>query len=155
MRKTSILRKIAGSMLLPAALAMALSVAACQVKFVADYDEVFDEEITTAQMDTDALLSAIASDPAQPYSSFASDYATVNTDLDALQLRAGIYDNNREEIDMVAILKRSFAEFQQSHASGRTMQAQVAEFELAGLNKEFARLMKLELLKKSGPGAGG
>jgi hypothetical protein len=133
---------------------MVLSLGGCQVKFVADYDEVFDEEIATAQMDTDALLSAIASDPAQPYSSFASDYATVNTDLDALQLRAGVYDNNQEEIDMVSILKRSLAEFQQSHASGRPIKAQVAAFELAGLNKEFARLMKLELLKKSGQRGG-
>ena len=86
--KTSIPRKIAAFTPCCTALALALCTAACQVKFVADYDEVFDEEITTAQMDTDALLTAIASDPAQPYSNFASDYATVNTDLDALQLRS-------------------------------------------------------------------
>jgi hypothetical protein len=132
----------------------ALSLGGCQVSFVTDYDDVFDQELTGTQKDVDALLSGIERAPTRPYASFATQYATVGTDMDALALRAKVHQDNVATVNSVKQLQESFAEFQTLHAA-KPVSPTFVKIKLDELNGQFAILMSQEVLKKSGQGKGG
>jgi hypothetical protein len=125
----------------------------CQISLVAGYDDTFDQEITTAQKDVDTLMSNIAANPTQPYSSFQAGYATVETDMDAMSVRAASLSNNTDTIASLNKLEHTFSEFQTEHSQASAaapMNKAHATDELAIMNTEFEILMRQELAKKSG-----
>ncbi len=130
---------------------LAAGVGACQVQFVSSYDDVFDREVSATQMDVDALMNRIASDPGAPYVSFSADYAKIGTDFDALTVRAGVLTHNVDTQNSVASLRHTFTEFQAEHANPATpVNAAHVRGELGILNHEFQILMAQEMAKKSG-----
>lgn len=130
---------------------MGTALVGCQIEFVSAYDDVFDKQVSASQMDVDALMNKIAAKPAQPYASFATDYAKIETDFDAIELRAGISIQNSDTQHSVTKLRHTFDEFQSSHSnSAAPMNAEFTRRELTTLNTEFQILMAQEMAKKSG-----
>jgi hypothetical protein len=143
---------------------MVVTLAACQVVLVSDYDEMFDQELTSTQKDVGALLTKIGSktNPANPlqtgetYAANADAYQKVDTDLSALAVRAAAHRNNAEAVDSVQRLTRTFAAFESEHKASAADPAaplpsiQHVKNELNIMNGDFKILMAQELLKKSG-----
>jgi hypothetical protein len=143
---------------------MVLALAACQVVLVSDYDEMFDQELTSTQKDVAALLTKIGSkpNPANPlqtgetYAADADAYQKIGIDLSALAVRAAAHRNNAETVDSVQRLTRTFSAFEAEHKASLANPAaplpsiQHVKDELNIINGDFKILMAQELLKKSG-----
>lgn len=132
--------------------ALTLSLAACQVAFVAAYDETLDQQITTAQKDVDTLLTKIAQDTKQPYASFAADYTQAKTDLDAMEVRAEGQPNNSDTVNSAKVIQTTFGTFQEKHSQSTPEQPLSPSFvqgQLIILNHQFAILIRQELIKKT------
>jgi hypothetical protein len=127
-----------------------LTLTTCQVSFVSAYDQTFDTEITSTQKDVDALMLKIAATPTAPYPTLAPDDTKIQTDFDALDIRAAIHTNDNDTINSLARLKHTFAEFQSEQATPQIPPSPThVRDELAILNHEFQILMAQELAKKT------
>jgi len=130
----------------------------CQVTFVTPYDAIFDQQVTTAQTDMDALLTQIATSPAADdaktsdvtYTAVSGAYAHIANDLDAMALRAASHPDNGATTSAVAKIRHSFDLLRAQHAADGMMRVGHAEDERDQLNHDFQILMAQELAKQRG-----
>ena len=132
----------------PALLALTFLATSCQVQLVSSYDNLFDQQIVVAQRDVDTLMRRIEQAPTQPYSTFIDQYTKVHTDIDSLSVRANSSSRNEDSVDAIQKLAHAFAEFENEHRSGQSINRAFAEDMLQIMNNEFAMLTAMELAKK-------
>jgi hypothetical protein len=133
-----------------------LGLSACHTVLVSDYDPTFDQEITATYQDIDTLLTEIvsqtsASDPtvsAIPYSRVAGNYAHIEAELDAMQVRADAHSLNGPTSASVAKIRDSFDALQKDHQSGAALHVAHVRNELNILTHDFQVLMAAEIAKK-------
>jgi len=135
-----------------------LSLAACHVTLLADYDEVFDREATNAQKDVDALYLKIIDNTDSQHpditgETFAADrdgYLKVRAELDGLLVRAQAHDHNENMVKSVKDIIHSFSVVEQEHKANPALHIAAARGELDLFNQQFTALIRQELLKKQG-----
>jgi len=133
---------------------------ACHITLVSDYDEVFDQEATSAQKDVDALFQKIMDNPdkarpeftAETYAADKDSYAKIRTELDALSVRAQAHQHNENAIASVGKIAHSFSVVEEEHKNKLALHIEAARGELNLMNQEFVALIKEELLKKQSAG---
>lgn len=133
-----------------------LGIAACHVTLISEYDDVFDQEVTSTQKDVDALFQKIMANPstAQPdmsaetYAADKDSYAKIHTELDGLLVRAQAHQHNEGTISSVSKIIHSFSLVENDHKNRSSIRIEAARGELTIMNQEFTALMREELLKK-------
>jgi len=136
----------------------ALGISGCHVSFLAEYDDVFDQEATNAQKDVDALFRKFINNPdkanpaasTETYAANKDAYARINTELDALEVRAEAHDHNEGTMDSVRKIQASFAEAEDAYKAKSSISIADAKIKLTIMKQEFTALIKEELLKKQG-----
>jgi hypothetical protein len=139
-----------------------LGISACHVALLSDYDDVFDQEATSAQKDVDALYQKIIGNPnaqhpditAETYVADRESYANIRAELDGLKVRAQAHDHNENTFKTVDAIAHSFSVVEDEHKRNPELHIEAAKGELTMLNQQFTALIRQELLKKQGGGEG-
>ena len=140
---------------------LALLAAACAtVKFVSDYDETTDREVTALQRMVDDSLAALAkqSAPACLHAAHAGFYAAAHSALHSLIIRnrARGADNHLTSDQLTLMDSTSIPaleelhELASSHTPPRCMNADALALDQQALDQSFEAILKLELAKKRG-----
>jgi hypothetical protein len=119
------------------------------VKFVADYDEEVDKEVTILYKSISAYMQDLVNAPqvsAQDSIVRSAKYNSIQLDIGALKLRASAKDKNDEQIQQVELLSDSWGII----AKLQALKATSKEFTNAqsGLEVSLTAILKLELAKK-------
>jgi len=137
-----------------------LILSACHITLISNYDEVFDQEATSAQKDVDSLFQKIIDNPdrlrpeftAETYAADKDSYAKIRTELDALSVRAQAHQYNENTVASVGKIAHSFSVVEEEHKNKPALHIEAARGELNLMNQEFVALIKEELLKKQSAG---
>jgi hypothetical protein len=141
--------------------ATALASAACAtVKFVSDYDETTDREVTALQRMVDDSLTRIGKQkaPACLYAAHTDFYAAAHSALHSLIIRnrARGADNRLTSDQLVLMDSSEITTLEKLHqlASSKTppacMNADALALDQQALDQSFEAILKLELAKKRG-----
>lgn len=119
------------------------------VKFVADYDEAVDKQVTELYRNISTYMQDLVNTPqvsAVDSIARAAKYNSIQLDIGTLKLRASAKDKNDEQIQQVDLLANSWG----SIAKLQALKATSREFINAqsGLEISLTAILKLELAKK-------
>jgi PBP1b-binding outer membrane lipoprotein LpoB len=119
------------------------------VKFVADYDEAVDKQVTELYRNISIYMQDLVNTPqvsAADSIARARKYNNIQLDIGTLKLRASAKDKNDEQIQQVDLLADSW----ESIAKLKALKATPKEFINAqsGLETSLTAILKLELAKK-------
>jgi hypothetical protein len=119
------------------------------VKFVADYDEATDKQVTELYKNMMAYMQDLVNTPqvsAADSIARAAKYSSIQLDIGTLKLRASAKDKNDEQIQQVDLLANSWGII----AKLQALKASSKEFINAqsGLEISLTAILKLELAKK-------
>ena len=131
---------------------------ACHTALLSDYDDVFDQEASNTQKDVDGLFRKIIGNPdksnpsvsAETYAGNKDAYARIETELDALEVRAQAHDHNDGTIDSVRKIQASFSDVEEAYKTKPSINIADANIKLTIMKQQFAALIKEEILKKQG-----
>jgi hypothetical protein len=138
------LRRAAGLRVL-ALLFVAVAIAACTVRLVSNYDDVFDQKVTELQKKVDSYLVTAAQGTNGDFAAFAAD---VKGDLAVIAARANGIDKNDLTIKQVESLRAAFDDVEKIHARGPDAFKASALVQADLLDTIFRAIIKLELAKK-------
>jgi hypothetical protein len=139
---------------LPTALALLFLVAAglsgCTAKLIGDYDDTFDQGITTVEQKTELYLAKLQSTPNTPFDQ--SFYDDVTSRLAVLKTRATALPKYDILVQQVTNLQSQMADFQKlDKSSPRPISPAIVKDAQTELEVSFESIIKLEVaLKRTG-----
>ena len=135
-----------------------LAAAGCAVRFISDYDDVLDKDVTALQESTEAFLNQLDSEvgtPAAAYRANSDFYVKANAALRTMATRAASQPRSKIIVGEVQALEKTFDDLQSLHKMNGDKglsSANVANVRSA-LESEFTSILTLELALKSHSGA--
>jgi hypothetical protein len=128
-----------------------ISIVACSVKFVSEYDENTDRSISDLQRKFETFFISVekfCGSPEGDYSHFEKFYDDAKVDLSILLLRVTAKTKNDIQIEQVNILIKSFDDLQKLHKIGLTKD-QLTTIRTA-FNVSLTAILKFEIAKRRG-----
>jgi hypothetical protein len=139
-------------------LLLTLAAGGCAVKFVSDYDPVFDKQLAGFQKQVFSFMTDMSlarGKPAGLYKNNLDFYQkTVPVQIEILLFRARLQDNNQETITMIEKLDQNFKIMAKLHKLHGYLTAGDLKMVSSGINTSFRALMLFEMDKKRGRGIG-
>jgi hypothetical protein len=135
-----------------------LMTAGCAVRFISDYDDVLDKDVTDLQQGTETFLNQLDSEvgtPAAAYRANSDFYVKTNATLRTMLTRAASQPKSKIIVGEVEALEKTFDDLQNLHKMNGDKglsSANIANTRSA-LESEFASILTLELALKSHNGA--
>jgi hypothetical protein len=143
------IRTWGAALLLPSA----LSLGACHVKLVADYDDEFSKSAIAAEKEIDSLLEN-QRNPAKTtdisYEGNIAAYNQINVDLKSLLTRAMSHDNNEPSINQVKSLIETVDGLEAAHKRDGHLGAFEIDQKEAAIQAEISSIVRTENAKKAG-----
>jgi hypothetical protein len=137
-------------------LVVLVAVGACTtVRLVSEYDDITDKSATEMQHRVDFFLlrmESAAGTPAGRYSANSATYDSLQSDADALHVRASAVSNNSITLRQVAALDSALADLRKLHQAEGDMglPSKLAEPSRSAFTSIFTAIITLELAKKRG-----
>lgn len=135
-----------------------LMAAGCAVRFISDYDDVLDRDVTALQQSTETFLNQLDSEagtPAAAYSANGDFYVKTNATLRTMATRAASQPKSKIIVGEVELLEKTFDDLQSLHKMNGDKGLSSANIANArsALESEFTSILTLELALKSHSGA--
>jgi hypothetical protein len=130
-----------------------LSLAACHVRLVSDYDDQLVKDATAVQTDADTLLEAELNPPSGTETSYAANRAAYNkiaVDLDSLRTQAMSHPNNDLTIAQVGALAKTIEGLQQEHMKHNVLPPTYILQKQADIEHQVSLIIRTENDKRSG-----
>lgn len=145
--------RLAAVAVLLAALGPASS--SCTVKFITEYDQVMDEEVTRLQGDVESFLTQMETKAGSPQGTYAENsafYADLHGALTALRVRAEAADKAELFVEHMDLLMASVRDLKQIH-EGRGqagMDSTLIDPARSALTMQFRAILKLNAALREG-----
>jgi hypothetical protein len=133
------------------ALAVLLLTAACTVRLISDYDEVFDQRVTSFQRMVDVFLVQAALGEGPEFADSGGFYAEAEAELTLLATRAAATPKNELTVQQVAALLAAFANVRKVHEQNRSNRngwRAAAPIAQQAIDQICRAILTLELAKK-------
>jgi hypothetical protein len=127
------------------------------VRFISDYDDVLDKDVTALQLSTETFLNQLDSEagtPAAAYSANSDFYVKTDASLRTMATRAASQPKSKIIVGEVQTLQNTFNDLQKLHqlnGDKGLSSANIANTRSA-LESEFTSILTLELALKSHSG---
>jgi hypothetical protein len=134
-----------------------LSVAACHVQLVSDYDDQMVKDATAVQTDVDTLLQTELNPPKGTdtgYEASKPAYNKIAVDLDSLRTQAMSHPNNGPTIAQVDTLAKDIADLQALHMKDNTLGRAFIQQEQSDIATHVSLIVRTENDKKAGNAGG-
>jgi hypothetical protein len=132
-----------------ALLCIALVVAGCTIRLIAEYDESTDQGVTTFQRKIETVLTSLerqVGTDAAAYANYVKSYDELRVDLRVLRARATAIPKNDRTVEMLTLLTDNLAKMEQLHQRG--LSAQDIPPLRTAFNEACTAILKLEIAKK-------
>lgn len=140
-------RKVAS--LLPMLAIVALSVTACTVKLIGDYDDAIDKGVTDVQQRAELYFAKLRSTPDTPYDQ--SFYDDISSRLTVLQSRADSLPEYSIISQQIGNMKKQFDDFRKlDKITPRPIHGDVVTPAESAVTVSVESILKLELALKRG-----
>jgi hypothetical protein len=130
------------------------TIACLHVRFISDYDDVLDKDVTALQQSTETFLNQLDSEtgtPAAAYSANTDFYVKTDASLRTMATRAASQPKSKIIVGEVQTLQNTFNDLQKLHqlnGDKGLSSANIANTRSA-LESEFMSILTLELALKS------
>jgi hypothetical protein len=134
-----------------------LSVAACHVQLVSDYDDQMVKDATAVQTDVDTLLQTELNPPRETDTSYEASkpaYNKIAVNLDSLRMQAMSHPNNGPTIEQVDALAKDVADLQALHMKDNTLGRIFIQQEQNDIATHVSLIVRTENDKKAGNAGG-
>jgi hypothetical protein len=134
-----------------------LSVAACHVQLVSDYDDQMVKDATAVQTDVDTLLQTELNPPRETDTSYEASkpaYNKIAVNLDSLRMQAMSHPNNGPTIEQVDALAKDVADLQALYMKDNTLGRIFIQQEQNDIATHVSLIVRTENDKKAGNAGG-
>jgi hypothetical protein len=135
-------------------LAVLLSLAACQVKLVADYDQATFEGILQAAKKVDLFYGQLLerSENARPYAQFTTQYVDIESDLRSLVTRNQARPLNQESTKISETILNLWLKYKAAHQANDGYKTALAKLDRKRFTRLFNAAASAEQAKQLSPG---
>lgn len=133
--------------------ALLLSLAACHVRLVSDYDDQLVKAATTVQTDADTLLQTQLDPPKGTDTSYEATkpaYNKIAVDLNSLRTCATSHPNNGPTIAQVNTLANTIQDLQSLHMKNKPLSPTFIMQEQDDIRTQVSKIIRTENDKKAG-----
>jgi hypothetical protein len=130
----------------------------CAVRFISDYDDVLDKDVTALQQSTETFLNELSAKSATVgagYNANSDFYLKTDASLRTMATRAASQPKSKIIVGEVKALQNTFDDLQKLHQMNGDKGLSAANIEntRGALESEFTSILTLELALKSHNGA--
>jgi hypothetical protein len=134
-----------------------LSTIGCAVRFISDYDDVLDKDVTALQQSTETFLNQLDSEAgtsAGAYSANSDFYLKTDASLRTMSTRAASQPKSKIIVGEVQALQSTFNDLQKLHQlnGDKGLSSPNIANTRSALESEFTSILTLELALKSHSG---
>jgi len=137
-------------------LAALLAGLGCQIKLVADYDEVTDQSVTALQREFERFFIDIERNlytPEADHSNYIEFYDEVRAELNVIRVRAAARPKNEITVEQLDLVAQNVDNLEELHKLGFEGPEELQPLR-AAFQQSFQAILTLELAKKRGQEGG-
>lgn len=126
----------------------------CAVRFIADYDSVLDQNMTSLQQSTEVFFTQLSNDgstAAGSYANYTDFYVKTQATLATMATRVGATPKSKEVITQIQLLQKSFTDMENDHKRDGTLSAVYLSHAKSAMESQFTSVTTLELFLKNNP----
>ena len=124
----------------------------CQLKLVADYDEVTDQAVTALQRDVERFFIDIERNiytPEADYENYVDFYSEARAEINVIRVRAAARPKNEITVEQLNLLEQNLRNLEELHQIGFDDPEELQPLRSA-FRSGFQAILTLELAKKRG-----
>lgn len=134
------------------ALAATLAGLGCQIKLVADYDEITDRSVTALQREFELFFIDVERNlytPEAAYENYTGFYDEVRAELSVIRVRAAARPKNEITVEQLDLVAQNVELLEELHKLGFEDPEELEPLR-AAFQQSFQAILTLELAKKRG-----
>jgi hypothetical protein len=126
----------------------------CTVRFIADYDSVLDQNMTSLQQSSEVFFTQLSNQGNTAAGNYANNvdfYVRTQATLTTMATRVGATPKSKEVTTQIQLLQKSFTDMQNDHKRDGNLSADYLVHAKSAIESQFTSVTTLELFLKNNP----